>query len=183
MSIAELVSSKAVYEQYRQGNSLSRLYPHGEVALRVLRKDFCFSSTTSISMLDIYYTSSAMDKPSKQRHAKDTLSSKEDMESELNCKLPDPNSGVPVQHAPLTQSEDSSLPVGSKDAAPVVDRTSNIEALSGFYPDEGYDYGDQYGVFRPLNSTAPTLRLRKQMPGPAPSYVDAYSAPFIDPSA
>jgi hypothetical protein len=70
------------------------------------------------------------------------------MESKLNRKLPDPSSWVPVQPAPLTQSEDFAPPVGVKDpAAPALDRTSNVEALSGFYPDEGYDYGDRYGGY------------------------------------
>jgi hypothetical protein len=78
-----------------------------------------------------------MDKPSKRRLAKDTLSSKEDMESELNKKLPKPSSWVPVEPAPLTQSEDFT-PVGVQDvSAPTFDGTSNLEASSGFYPDEG----------------------------------------------
>jgi hypothetical protein len=134
-----------------------------------------------------------MDKPSKRRQAKDTLSSKEDMESELNQKLLDPNSGVPVQHAPLTQSEDSSLPVGTKDAAPVVDRMSNVEASSGFYPNEEYDYGDRYGNFQAtrFNSSHVEAEEADARAGfryhryyqPAPTYVDTYSAPFIDPSA
>jgi hypothetical protein len=89
-----------------------------------------------------------MDKPSKRRLAKDTLSSKEDMESELNRKLPKPSSWFPVQPAPLMQSEEFA-PVGVKGAAaPTFYVTSNLEASSGFYPDEGYDYGDQYGVFQ-----------------------------------
>jgi hypothetical protein len=86
-----------------------------------------------------------MDKPSKRRLAKDTLSSKEDMESELNRKLPKPSSWVPVQPAPLTQLEDFAPVVVKDAAAPTFDGMSNMEASSGFYPDEGYDYGDRYG--------------------------------------
>jgi hypothetical protein len=80
-----------------------------------------------------------MDKPSKRRLAKDTLSSKKDMESELNKKLPKPNTWIPVQSASLT--EESFAPVEVQpSSAPTIDGTSNFES-QGFYPEEGYDYG------------------------------------------
>jgi hypothetical protein len=130
-----------------------------------------------------------MDKLSKRRPAKDTLSSKENMETELNRKLPDPNSSVPVQHTPLTQG--SSLPV--TEDTPVVDRPSNNEAQSGFYTDEGYNYGDRYGGFQAtrFNSShveaeeadaRADFRYHRYHQPPAHQYVDAYSAPFTDPS-
>jgi hypothetical protein len=132
-----------------------------------------------------------MDKPFKGRLAKDTLSSKEDMESELNRKLPKPT-WVPVQLAPLMQSEDFA-PVGVKDpaAAPTFDGTSNMEATSGFYPDEGYNYGDRYGGYQAtrfnssqVNDQEADARAdyryhRYHHPAQAPGY----SAPFIDPNA
>jgi hypothetical protein len=136
-----------------------------------------------------------MDKPSKRRLTKDTLSSKEDMESELNKKLPKPSSWVPVQPAPLTQSEDFA-PVRVLDvSATTFDRMSNLEASSGFYPDEGYNYGDRYRGFQATryNSSQvndeeadarPDFRYhRYRQPAQAPGYVGAYSAPFIDPNA
>jgi hypothetical protein len=136
---------------------------------------------------------SAMDKPSKGRQAKETLSSKEDMESELNQKLPDPSSGILVQPAPLAQSEDFAPPVGVKDAAaPVIDRMSNVEASSGFYPDEGYDFGDRYGGYQATRFNSSQVEAEKadaradyryRYHQPAPMYVDAYSAPFNDPNA
>jgi hypothetical protein len=75
-----------------------------EKVFNVLRKDFRFSTTTTTSfdISTLFSTIAAMDKPSKRKPAKNTLSSKEDMESELNQKLPKPNSWVPVQPAPLT---------------------------------------------------------------------------------
>jgi hypothetical protein len=86
-----------------------------------------------------------MDKPSKRRHAKNTLSSKEDMESELNKKLPKPNFWVSVQSAPLTEEGFAPVEV-QPSSVPTFDGTSNIES-QGFYPDEGYDYGARYGGF------------------------------------
>jgi hypothetical protein len=136
-----------------------------------------------------------MDKPSKRRLAKYTLFSKEDMESELNRKLPNPSSWVLVQPAPLTQMEEFA-PVGVKvAAAPTFDGTSNLEASSGFYPDEGYDYGDRYGRFQAtrynssqVNDDEADARADYRyhwyhQPAPAPGYMGAYSAPFIDPNA
>jgi hypothetical protein len=135
-----------------------------------------------------------MDKPSKQRLAKDTLSSKEDMESELNKKLPKPNSWVPVQSAPLTQEDFA--PVGVQaSSAPTFDGTSNLDESSGFYPDEGYDYGARYGGFQAtrfnssqVNDKEADARAdfryhRYRQTAQAPGYVGVYSAPFIDPSA
>jgi hypothetical protein len=87
-----------------------------------------------------------MDKPSKRRLAKDTLSSKENMESELNKKLPKPNKWDPVQSAPLTQEGFAPVEVQAS-SAPIFDGTSNLES-SGFYPDEGYNYGVHYGGFQ-----------------------------------
>jgi hypothetical protein len=92
-----------------------------------------------INIIDIIGYNTAMDKPSKQRLAKDTLSSKEDMESELNKKLPKPNSRVPVQSAPLTEEGFAPVEV-QPSSAPTFDGTSNVES-SGFYPEMGYDYG------------------------------------------
>jgi hypothetical protein len=90
-----------------------------------------------------------MDKPSKRKPAKNTLSSKGDMESKLNRKLPKPSSWVPVQPAPLAQSEVFAPSVGVSDTASLIfDGTSNMKASSGVYPDEGYDYGDRYGGYQ-----------------------------------
>jgi hypothetical protein len=67
-----------------------------------------------------------MDKPSKRRLAKDTLSSKEDMESELNKKLPKPNEWGPVQSAPLMQEGFTPVEVQASFAS-TFDGTSNLE--------------------------------------------------------
>jgi hypothetical protein len=95
----------------------------------------------------------AMDKPSKLRLAKSTLSSKEDMESELNRKLPKLDSRVPAQSAPLTEEGFAPVEVQSS-SAPTFDGTSNIEPR-GFYPDKGYDYGARYRGYQTtrVNST------------------------------
>jgi hypothetical protein len=70
-----------------------------------------------------------------------------------------------------------------------------VEASSGFYPDEGYDYGDRYGGYQATcyNSTqvdnnkadasADYRYHRYHQPAPAPEYVGVYSAPFTDPNA
>jgi hypothetical protein len=108
-----------------------------------------------------------MDKPSKRKPAKNTLSSKEDMESELSRKLPKPSSWVLVQPAPLTQSEDFALPVGVSDAAaPTFDRTFNVEASSGFYPDGGMTMGIGMGAIKPPAITAHRWMMTKQTQGP-----------------
>jgi hypothetical protein len=89
-----------------------------------------------------------MDKPSKRKPAKSTLTSKEAMESELNRKLPK-STWVPDQHAPLEQSEVFAPPIRDLDtAAPTYDGTSNVVASSGVHPDESYDYGDRYGGYQ-----------------------------------
>jgi hypothetical protein len=116
------------------------------------------------------------------------------MESELNRKSPKPSSWVPVQHAPLTQLEDFAKPVGVLDAAaPTFDGLYNVEASSGFNPDEGYDYEDRYGGYQATryNSTqvdddeadARADYRYHRYHQPAPEYVGAYSAPFTDPNA
>jgi hypothetical protein len=147
----------------------SLAYNCTEKVFNVLRKGFCFSTTTttSICYLNAFSTILPMDKPSKRKLAKNTLSSKEDMESELNRKLPEPSSWVPVQPAPLAQSEVFPLPVGVSDtAAPTFDGTSNMEASSGVYPDEGYDYGDQYGGYQATRYNSTQVETTKLMRGP-----------------
>jgi hypothetical protein len=136
--------------------------------------------------LDIPYASfTVMDKPSKQRLVKNTLSSKEDMESKLDRKLPKLDSWVPVQSAPVEVQPSS---------APTFDGTSNIE-LQGFYPDEWYNYGVRYGGYQTtrFNSTlvndeeadarANFRYHRHRQSAQTAGYVGAYSAPFSDPSA
>jgi hypothetical protein len=148
----------------------------------VLRKDFCFSTTSTTSSFVI--NSLIMDKPSKRKPAKPTLTSKEAMESELNQKLPK-STWVPVQHAPLEQSEVFAPPVGDLDTAtPTYNGTSNVVALSGVY-----DYGDRYGGYQATryNSTqvddqeadarADYWYHQYHQPMPAPEYEGAYSAP------
>jgi hypothetical protein len=134
-------------------------------------------------------------KPSKKRRlATDTLSSKEDMESELNRKLPKRGSGswIPVQSAPLTEENVTpveDLPI----SAPTFDGTSNVESR-GAYPDEGYDYGAHYGGFQPTRFNSSMVnddeadaqaewrynhhRYSAQTAG----YARSYSAPYSDPS-
>jgi hypothetical protein len=143
--------------------------------------------------LDIHYALfTAMDKPSKQRLAKNTLSSKEDMESEINRKLPKPNPWVSVQSAALTEEGFAPVEV-QPSSAPTFDGTSNIESSQGFYPDEGYDYGARYRGFQAtrFNSTlvnneeadarANFRYHRHCQSAQTAGYVGAYSAP--DPSA
>jgi hypothetical protein len=134
-----------------------------------------------------------MDKPSKRRHGKSALSSKEDMESELNSKLPKLDSGVPAQSAPLTEEGFAPVEVQSF-SAPTYDGTSNIEP-QGFYPDEGYNYGVRYGGYQAtrFNSTlvnddevdarANFRYHRHRQTAQTAGYVGAYSAPYSDPSA
>jgi hypothetical protein len=136
---------------------------------------------------------SAMDKPSKRRHAKSALSSKEDMESELNRKLPKLDSGVPAHSAPLTEEGFAPVEVQSS-SAPTFYGTSNMEP-QGFYPDEGYDYGARYGGYQAthFNSTlvndeeadarANFRYHRHRQSAQTAEYVGAYSAPYSDPSA
>jgi len=136
-----------------------------------------------------------MDKPSKRRLAKSTLSLKEDMESELNRKLPKLDSRVPAQSALLTEEGFAPVEVQSS-PAPTFDGTSNIE-LQGFYPDEGYDYGIMGRATRVTKPPAPTAHwstTRKQTPrlisgitrnrqsAQTAGYMGAYSAPFSDPA-
>jgi hypothetical protein len=139
-----------------------------------------------------------MDKPSKRKPAKPakpTLSSKENMESKLNRKLPK-STWVPVQPAPLAQSEVFTLPVGVSDTAtPTFDGTSNVEASSGVYPDEGYDYGDRYGGYQATRynsmqadddeaeARADYRYYRYHHPAPAPEYVGAYSTLYSNANA
>jgi hypothetical protein len=80
----------------------------------------------------------------------------------------------------------------SDTAAPTFDRTSNVEASSGVYPDEGYDYGDRYGGYQATryNSTqvdddeacarADYRYHWYHQPAPAPEYVGVYSTPYSD---
>jgi hypothetical protein len=148
-----------------------------------------------------------MDKPSKRKPAKPTLTSQEAIESKLNRKLPK-SMLVPVQPAPLEQSKVFAPPVRDLDTAPpAYDRTSNVVALSGVYPDEGYNYGDRYGGYHAtrFNSTQvddqeadamadyryhqvpQVLRYYRyhqyHHPTPALEYVGAYSALYSDPNA
>jgi hypothetical protein len=130
-----------------------------------------------------------MDKPSKRRLAKSTLSSKEDMESKLNRKLLKLDSRVPAQSAPLT--EEGFVPVEvQSSSAPTFDGTSNIEP-QGFYPDEGYDYGACYGGYQTTRFNSTLVNDEK-----ADAWADfryhrhrqsaqtaGYSALFSDPSA
>jgi hypothetical protein len=108
-----------------------------------------FSSTITYGYSFCFASLSAMDKqPSKRRRlVTDTLSYKEDMESELNRKLPKLGSGShPVQTAPLT--EESVAPVEVQPtSAPTFDGTSNVES-QGVNPDKGYDYGACYGGYQ-----------------------------------
>jgi hypothetical protein len=134
-----------------------------------------------------------MDKPSKRRHAKSALSSKEDMESELNRKLPKLDSRVPAQSAPLTEEGFAPVEVQSS-SAPTFDGTSNIEP-QGFYPIEGYNFGALYGGYQTIrfNSTlvndeeadarADFRYHRHRQSAQTAGYVGTYSAPFSDPSA
>jgi hypothetical protein len=139
----------------------------------------------------------AIDKqPSKKRRlATDTLSSKEDVESELNRKLPKRGSGfwIPVQSALLT--EESVAPVEVLPTpAPTFDGTSNVESR-GVYPDEGYDYGARYGGFQPtrfnsllVNDDKADARAkwwyhRHRQSAQTAGYAGSYSAPYSDPSA
>jgi hypothetical protein len=170
----------------------SLAYNCTEKVYNVLRKDFSFSTSCLLSQrsLSMFLI---MDKPSKRKPAKQTLSSKEAMESELNRKL-HKSTWVPVQPAPLAQSEVFMPPVGVSDtAAPTFDGTSNMVASSGVYPDEGYNYGDRYGGYPATryNSTqvddeeadARADYRYHQYHQPAPEYVCAYSAPYSDPNA
>jgi hypothetical protein len=129
-----------------------------------------------------------MDKPSKRRHAKSALSSKEDMEYELNRKLPKLDSRVPAQSAPLTEEGFAPVKVQSS-SAPTFDGTSNIE-LQGFYPDVGYNYGACYGGYQAtrFNSTlvndeeadarADFRYHRHRQSAQTAGYVGVYSAPY-----
>jgi hypothetical protein len=86
-----------------------------------------------------------MDKqPSKKRRlVADTLSSSQDMESELNKTLPKRGCGSrPVQYTPLTEEAIALVEV-QPTAVPTFDGTSNAES-QGVYPD-GYEYGARYG--------------------------------------
>jgi hypothetical protein len=118
---------------------------------------------------------SAMDKPSKWRHAKSALSTKEDMVSELNRKLPKLDSRVPAQSAPLTEEGFAPVEVQSS-SAPTFDGTFNIEP-QGFYPNEGYDYGVRYGGYQTTRFNSTLVNDEEA------GYVGAYSAPFSDPNA
>jgi hypothetical protein len=134
-----------------------------------------------------------MDKPSKWRLAKSTLSSTEDMESELNRKLPKLDSRVPAQSAPLTEEGFAPVEVQST-SAPTFDGTFNIEP-QGFYPYEGYDYGARYGGYRTtrFNSTlvnddevdawAYFRYHRHRQSAQTAGYVGVYSVPYSNPSA
>jgi hypothetical protein len=133
-----------------------------------------------------------MDKPSKRRHTKSALSSKEDMESELNKKLPKLDSGVPAHSAPVTEEGFAPVEVQSS-SAPTYDGTSNIDP-QGFYPDEGYDYGACYGGYQAtrystlVNHEEADARAdfryhRHRQLAQTAGYVGAYSAPYSDPSA
>jgi hypothetical protein len=134
-----------------------------------------------------------MDKPSKRRLAKNTLSSKEDMESELNKKLPKPNSWVPVHSAPLTEEAFAPVEV-QPSSAPTFDRTSNLES-QGFYPDEEYDYGALYRGFQATRFNSSLVNdgeadawadfryNRHRQSAQVTWYMGAYSVPFSDPSA
>jgi hypothetical protein len=136
-----------------------------------------------------------MDNPSKRRLATDTLSSKEDMEVELNRKLPKRGTGswVPVHSAPLTEENVAPVEV-QPTPAPTFDGTSNVES-QGIYPDEGYDYGARYGGYQAtrynstlVNDEEADARAEwnyhwRQPPAQTAGYVGAYSAPFSGPSA
>jgi hypothetical protein len=82
--------------------------------------------------------------PSKKRRlVADTLSSSQDMESELNRTLPKCGyKSRPVQTTPLTEEAVAPVEV-QPTAVPTFDGTSNVES-QGVYPD-GYDYGVRYG--------------------------------------
>jgi hypothetical protein len=137
-----------------------------------------------------------MDKPTKKRLATDTLSSKEDMEVELNRKLPKRGTGswipVPVQSEPLTEENVAPVEV-QPTPAPTFDETSNYES-QGNYP-EGYDFGARYGGYQAtrFNSTlvndeeadarAEWNFHRHHPPAQTAGYVGAYLAPFPGPSA
>jgi hypothetical protein len=131
-----------------------------------------------------------MDKPTKKRLATDTLSSKEDMEVELNRKLPKRGTGswipVPVHSAPLI--EDNVAPVEVQPTpAPTFDGMSN-------YP-EGYNYGARYGGYQAtrfnstlVNDEEADARVewnyhQRQPLAQTAGYMGAYSAPFPGPSA
>jgi hypothetical protein len=132
-----------------------------------------------------------MDKPTKKRLATDTLASKEDMDVELNRKLPKRGTGswvpVPVHSAPLTEENVDPVEV-QPTPAPTFDGTSNYES-QGNYP-EGYDCGARYGDYQAtrFNSTlvndeeadarAEWNYHRCQPPAQTAGYLGAYSAPF-----
>jgi hypothetical protein len=83
----------------------------------------------------------------KRRLVTDTLSSKKDMESELNRKLPKRGCGSrPVHSTPLTEESVTSVEA-LPTSAPAFNETSYVES-QGVYPDEGYDYGARYGGFQ-----------------------------------
>jgi hypothetical protein len=129
---------------------LSRYTPKKQSHNMFFEKTLVFFSSTTTYGYSLRFTSlSAMDKqPSKRRRlATDTLSYKEDMQSELNRKLPKRGSGShPVQTAPLT--EESIAPVEVQPtSAPTFDGTSNVES-QGVNPNEGYDYGACYGGYQ-----------------------------------
>jgi hypothetical protein len=156
-------------------------------------KTFVFFSSTT-TLLPIFTTHCYCHGQAIQRRlAKSTLSSKEDMESELNRKLPKLDSRVPAQSASLTEEGFAPVEVQSS-SAPTFDGTSNIEP-QGFYPDEGYDYGARYGGYQTtrFNSTlvnddevdarADFRYHQHRQSAQTAGYIGAYSAPFSDPSA
>jgi hypothetical protein len=107
---------------------------------------FSHPQTISLCLFASLRSITAMDKqPSKKRRlAADTLSSSQDMESELNKTLPNAKHGCgshPVQSTPLT--EEVITPVEVQPTAVLTfDGTSNVGS-QGVYPD-GYDYGALY---------------------------------------
>jgi hypothetical protein len=107
---------------------------------------FSHPQTISLRLFAWLHFITAMDKqPSKKRRlAADTLSSSQDMESELNKTLPNAKHGCgsrPVQSTPLTEEAVTLVEV-QPTALPTFDGTSNAES-QGVYPD-GYDYGACY---------------------------------------
>jgi hypothetical protein len=137
-----------------------------------------------------------MNKPTKKRLATDTRSSKENMEVELNRKLPKHGTGywmpVPVHSAPLTEENIAPVEV-QPTPAPTFDGTSNYESQGNYH--EGYDYGACYGGYQAtrFNSTLVNIEEAearaewnyhwRQPPAQTAGYVGAYSAPFTGPSA
>jgi hypothetical protein len=159
-------------------------------------KDFSFFLSTTTRIFASIRIASAMDKqPSKRRRlATDTRSYKEEMESELNRKLPKRGSGShTVQTAPLT--EESVAPVEVQPTSvPTFDGTSNMES-QGVNPVEGYDYGARYGGYQStrfnsllVNDDKADARAewrynRHRYAVQAAGYAGPYSVPYSVPSA